>query len=242
MRRPAGGQQWIVAEMRTESRSSPTPVVLDLPFRGRWMAQNSPARRVPSHGTHRFGVTYAIDFVPVDAGGRSAPRTWRSWLATEPPEIFVGFGSDILAPIGGTVRFAHDGEPDHEARRSQPALLAYALGQASRVRGGASAIAGNHVVLALGPSGPYVLLAHLRRGSVSVAVGDDVVAGSRIGACGNSGNSTEPHVHVQVTDSVDWETARGLPMVFRRPSGTGAWLPAEREVVDGGNAEPGALY
>ena len=42
------------------------PVLLELPFRGRWQARNSPARRVPSHGTHRFGVTYAIDFVAVD--------------------------------------------------------------------------------------------------------------------------------------------------------------------------------
>ena len=230
-----------MAETRIWSEQPPTPIVLDLPFRGRWMAQNSPARRIPSHGTHRFGVTYAIDFVPVDAAGRSAPRTWRSWLATEPPEIFVGFGADILAPIEGTVRLVHDGEADHEARRSQPALLAYALGQASRVRGGAAAVAGNHVVLALGPSGPYVLLAHLRRGSVAVEVGEHVVAGSRIGACGNSGNSTEPHVHVQVTDSVDWGSARGLPMVFRRPTGLGTWLPAEREVVAGGNAEPSDL-
>lgn len=185
------------------------PVVLDLPFRGRWRVQNSPARRIPSHGTHRFGVTYAIDFVPVDAHGRSARHTWRSWLTTEPPDSFVGFGADILAPIGGTVRLVHDGEPDHEARRSQPALLAYALGQAGRVRSGAPAIAGNHVVLTLGSRGPYVLLAHLRHGSIAVAVGDRLVAGARIGACGNSGNSTEPHVHVQVTDSVDWDTAQG---------------------------------
>lgn len=228
--------------MTPEVMAEPTgggPLVLDLPFRGRWLAQNSPARRIPSHGTHRLGVTYAIDFVAVDAEGRSAPRSWRSWLATEPPDLFVGFGADILAPVDGTVRLVHDGEPDHEARRSQPALLAYALGQPGRVRGGASAVAGNHVVLAVGPSGPYVLLAHLSRGSVAVTPGEAVSAGSRIAACGNSGNSTEPHVHVQVTDSVDWESARGLPMTFRRPTGSGSWMPAEREIVDAGNAEPG---
>src|SRR5690242_4706035 len=104
-----------------------TPVLLDFPFRGRWLAQNSPARRVPSHGTDLFGVTYAIDFVAVDERGRSAPRSWRSVLAVEPPGIFRGFGLPILAPVGGTVALVHDGEPDHAARRSQPALLAYAL-------------------------------------------------------------------------------------------------------------------
>ena len=139
------------------------PVVLDLPFRGRWQARNSPARRVPSHGTHRFGVTYAIDFVAVADDGRSAPRSWRSVLSVEPPEIFRGFGVPILAPVAGTVVLTHDGEVDHVARRSTPAQIPYAFGQVARVRAGAAAIAGNHVVLRLGQTGPYVLLAHLRR-------------------------------------------------------------------------------
>jgi len=212
-------------------RGAAVPVELDFPFRGRWLGQNSPDRRVPSHGTHVFGTTYAIDFVPVDERGRSAPRTWRSHLSVEPPEIFVGFGRPVLAPVAGTVVAAHDGEPDHEARRSQPALLAYALTQAGRVRGGPNAIAGNHVVIAAAPGGPFVLLAHLRRGSVSVGPGAVVSAGDVVGTCGNSGNSTEPHVHVQATDSTEWATARGLPIAFRAPSGR-VWLPGEREVVD----------
>jgi murein DD-endopeptidase MepM/ murein hydrolase activator NlpD len=58
-----------------------------------------------------------------------------------------------------------------------------------------------------------------------------VVAGDVLGACGNSGNSTQPHIHVQVTDSVDWPTARGLPMLFRRESGGEAWMPRESEIV-----------
>ncbi|MFA6576929.1 MAG: M23 family metallopeptidase [Nocardioides sp.] len=206
-------------------------VLLDLPFRGTWLVQNSPARRVPSHGTHAFGVTYAIDFIAVDGRGRSAPRTWRTFLSVEAPEVFRGFGEPILAPADGTVVITHDGEPDHEGRRSQLTLVPYALGQARRVRAGAAAIAGNHVVLSLGPGGPFVLLAHLRRGSIRVRPGQSVRSGDQLGECGNSGNSTEPHVHVQVTDSTDWSTARGLPLAFRRSDG--AWVPAESEVVTG---------
>ena len=215
-------------------RDSTDPVLLAFPFRGRWQARNSPARRVPSHGTHRFGVTYAIDFVAVDDEGRSAPRSWRSVLSVEPPEIFRGFGVPILAPVAGTVVLTHDGETDHVARRSTPAQIPYALGQVARVRAGAPAIAGNHVVLALGPAGPYVLLAHLRRGSVRVAPGDELVVGAPVGECGNSGNSTEPHVHVQVTDSVAWSTAVGLPVAVRRQGSGGSWLPREAEIVDAG--------
>lgn len=207
------------------------PVVLDLPFRGSWLARNSPARRVPSHGTHLFGTTYAIDFVAVDERGLPAPRTWRTALSVEAPALFRGFGQPVLAPVPGRVVIAHDGEVDHVARRSQLTLVAYAVGQRGRVRGGPGAIAGNHVVVALGPAGPFVLVAHLRQGSVRVVPGGAVAAGDVLGGCGNSGNSTQPHIHVQVTDSVDWPSARGLPMLFRRESGGEAWMPGESEIV-----------
>ena len=214
-----------------------TPIVLDLPFRGRWMARNSPARRVPSHGTHALGSTYAIDFIAVDARGRSAPATWRTLLATEPPEVFVGYGRPILAPIAGTVVVAHDGEEDHGARRSQFALLPYALGQAARLREGMAAIAGNHVVLALGPRGPFVALVHLRRATLQVGVGDAVAVGEALAECGNSGNSTQPHVHVQASDSLEWPAARGLPIAFRfrrpgRPGEIAIGLPDESEIIE----------
>ncbi len=214
-------------------------LLLRLPFRGLWMARNSPARKIPSHGTRALGVTYAIDFVGVDARGLPAPRTWRTAFAVEDPAGFSGFGRPILAPAAGTVVTVHDGEPDHSARRSQLTLVPYALGQAKRVRQGVAAVAGNHVVIALRPEGPYVLLAHLRRGSVRVSPGDALAVGDAVGECGNSGNSTQPHVHVQVTDSLDWPRATGLPMAFRRPGSAtddtdGGWMPAESEVVDAG--------
>lgn len=208
-------------------------VVLRLPFRGRWIAGNSPANRVPSHGSHLFGTTFAIDFVAVNERGHSGKRGWRSVLATESPEVFVGFGAPILAPASGTVVTAIDGELDHEARRSQLALIPYALSQARRIREGVRAIAGNHVVIAMGSSGPFVLIAHLRRGTVNVAVGSVVEVGEAIGSCGNSGNSTQPHVHVQVTDSTVWPTAGGRPIIFERPDVSGGnWLPSNGEAFN----------
>src|SRR4051794_29631506 len=118
-------------------------IVLSLPFEGRWLARNSPARRVPSHGTDLFGERYAIDFIGVDDRRRTADRRdWRTLFATEPPERFLSYGRPILAPADGIVVDAHDGELDHVARRSQLALVPYALGQLGRVRQGVSAIAG----------------------------------------------------------------------------------------------------
>lgn len=107
--------------------------------------------------------------------------------------------------------------------------MPYALGQAARLRQGMAAIAGNHVTIRLADSRTFVALAHLRSGSIRVSVGQDVAEGQQIGNCGNSGNSTQPHVHVQVMDSADPSVARGVPMTFRRFR---EWLPdAERGLI-----------
>jgi hypothetical protein len=189
-------------------------VVLSLPFTGLWLARNSPARRVPSHGSDLFGERYAIDFIRVDDRGRSAAhRDWRTFLASEPPERFLGFGQPILAPVSGTVVDVHDGEPDHAGRRSQLALVPYMLGQGGRIREGVGAIAGNYVTIAIEQG--FVTLVHLKAGSLRVAVGDEVTTGQAIAECGNSGNSTQPHVHLQVADSRDLSVAQGVPMEFR---------------------------
>ena len=192
-------------------------LVLDLPFAGRWLVQNSPARRVPSHGSALFGEQFAIDFVGVDSRRRTAERvTLQTVTGAEPAERFFSFSRPILAPHDGTVVEIHDGEPDHEARRSPVALIEYMLGQRARLRQGISAIAGNYVIIELREQGIFVAIVHLQRGSLSVRVGDRVVTGQQVAACGNSGNSTQPHVHVQAMDSRDLAVARGVPIVFRR--------------------------
>jgi len=208
-------------------------IVLSLPFEGRWLVRNSPARRVPSHGTDLWGERYAIDFIGVDDRRRTANRRdWRSFLATEPKERFFAYGRPILAPADGVVVEVHDGESDHVGRRSQLSLVPYALGQAARLRQGVGAIAGNYLIVALDGSGAFVALVHLRAGSLRVAAGDRVTTGQPIAECGNSGNSTQPHLHIQVMDSRNLSVAQGVPMAFRnfREWPRGVRHPLAREV------------
>jgi hypothetical protein len=217
------------------------PTVLTLPFRGTWRAEMSPARRVPSHGTHLFATTYGIDFVAVQGRHSATTRDWRTVLATEQPERFLAFGRSILAPAAGRVVRVHEGEADHVARRSKPALVLYALTQAKRAHGGPGALAGNHVVIQR-DGGGYVVLAHLRARSIQLEEGERVAAGQEVGRCGNSGNSTQPHVHVQVMDSPDPVTARGVPLAFRdyrvwphgggSPVAVGTGVPDEGDIVE----------
>lgn len=218
-------------------------IELSLPFAGLWLARNSPARRVPSHGSDLFGERYAIDFIAVDDRHRTAGiRDWRTFFATEPPERFFAFGQPLLAPGSGTVIGVHDAELDHEARRSQLALVPYALGQSARLRRGVGSIAGNYVTISL-PQGGFVALVHLQAGSFRVCVGQEVVEGQQIANCGNSGNSTQPHLHMQVMDSADLSLARGVPMAFRRfrewPSGAKQFQVRERGMPgEGAVVEP----
>ncbi|WP_101649995.1 M23 family metallopeptidase [Brevibacterium ihuae] len=195
---------------------------LDYPFSGRWLVQNSPADRIPSHGTPRFATSHAIDFVPVGDDARTAPITLGGLLRPEPPERFPGFGRPILAPVDGVVVAVHDPIRDHPAHRGLPSI-GYALTQPRRVAAGWTALAGNHVFI--DHDGIVIALCHLQRGSAAVRTGQHVRAGDVLGRCGNSGNSTEPHLHIQAIDGREVEDARAVPMTFRGS------LPRNGEVV-----------
>ncbi|MET9536297.1 M23 family metallopeptidase [Streptomyces sp. NPDC006553] len=189
-------------------------VEVDPPVTGRWSALNSPADRTPSHGTHQLGQTYAIDITRED---EAKPRPGFAWLwpVVRRSEDFPAFGAPLLAVADATVVHAEDGQRDHLSRNSLLGVLYLLLVESgARSIGGAHRITGNHLVLDLG-DGTYAMYAHLRRGSLAVRPGDRVRAGQELARCGNSGNSTEPHVHFQLMDGPDLDTASGVPFTWR---------------------------
>ena len=74
-------------------------------------------------------------------------------------------------------------------------------------------LAGNHVMIET-HAGLVVAVCHLQRASVQVQIGHSVRVGDTLGRCGNSGNSTEPHVHLQAIDRLDVLTATAVPITF----------------------------
>ncbi|HEU5417464.1 MAG TPA: M23 family metallopeptidase, partial [Streptosporangiaceae bacterium] len=172
--------------MAAASRRAPVGVAP--PVRGRWRALNSPASRTPSHGTHAYGQTFAIDLVHEPDAGRPR-RPVERWPLARRPASFPGFGQPVLAPADAVVVRVSDWQRDHWSRTSVPALL-YMLTAEALVREltGPGRVVGNYMVLDLG-DGVYALLAHLRRRSALVRPGDRVGAGQPLAACGNSGNS-----------------------------------------------------
>jgi murein DD-endopeptidase MepM/ murein hydrolase activator NlpD len=165
---------------------------------------------------HRWVVSseYAIDIATLGPAARShtGDGTRLSDYAT--------FGQPVFAAADGVVVAARDDRADNAAmlRQAGESYEAYEqrLMQAQQeiiATDGFEGAAGNYVLIAHA-GGEHTLYAHLRQGSVRVRVGERVRAGARIGAAGSSGNSTEPHLHFQVIDGPDLNSARGLPVIF----------------------------
>jgi murein DD-endopeptidase MepM/ murein hydrolase activator NlpD len=167
-----------------------TRTALRLPFDG--AAYVAWGGRAPHQNYHvEFAdQRFAYDFVLLDGDAIHRGDGTRN-------EDFACFDRAIVAPAGGTVRAVLDTVADNTPGRMNPDLPP-----------------GNHVVIDHG-HGEYSVLAHLRHGSVRVRAGDRVKSGQAIGTCGNSGNSSAPHLHYHLQTKARPGSGVGLPAQFR---------------------------
>jgi hypothetical protein len=204
-----------------------------LPVRGRWRALNSPADRVPSHRTHAYGQTFAIDLV-YEPEGATRPTGHRR------PEEFPGFGKEIVAPADGRVVIVRDRARDHRSRSTADlAMLMRFEGQVRQALGGGKLLVGNTIVLDLG-SGVFASLSHLKCGSARVKPGEHVRRGDVLALCGNSGNSSEPHLHFQLMDHPRQSIAAGLPFAFIDAGLSQGWVPRNGALLDVSDSQLGS--
>jgi hypothetical protein len=198
---------------------APLPRPTGSPVSGRWRSHNSPARKVPSHGTHAWAQTFAID-ITHEPEGAPPRRLAMVWPVVRRPAAYPSFGQPVLAPFDGVVVGVETSRRDHLTRLSSLGLLYLFLEGFVRGLGAPKHVLGNHVMIQTTGEGVTAVLAHLRRGSVSVSAGDRVVRGQQVGECGNSGNSSDPHLHFQLMDGPDVRTARGVPFEWELPGGS----------------------
>lgn len=180
------------------------PIVISPPLRGdHWLAANGPSntsghRRalIPINGRAVISQRFAIDWVKLGDDG----QTYHADKLDN--KNYYAFGSDALAVADGVVTEVKDGIP-----LNVPGLNSRA------VPINLETIAGNHVILDIG-NGNYAMYAHLQPGSIRVKVGDRVRRGQVLGLVGNTGNSTEPHLHFQISNASSPLGSEGLPYLF----------------------------
>jgi hypothetical protein len=172
-------------------------------------------------------VAWGGDKLETNYHAATPDQRWAYDLLVEPyftgsdkVEDYGCYGVPVLAPISGLVTIAHDGEPNEVP---------------GEVSNNFKAPLGNHVVIQLEETGTYLLIAHMKPGSIVVTSGERVEEGQKIGECGNSGNTSEPHIHIhhQRQDPAVFPLnfAEGLPLYFRDHDGSP--MPVGGIEVDG---------
>lgn len=235
---PPGGGWWVLAVVGLgiglisamsvgPGRAPRAPVEVQAPVRGRWLAMNSPGQAVPSHGTAKLGQLSAVDIIhPTGRDSEYADPAHMGWaLLGEKPERFSCFGAPIHAMAPGVVISVSDRQRDQRARNTWPSFLFFATAEGIlRSVAGAGRIVGNRLVIEH-DDGTYSAYAHLKKASAKVSAGDRVQAGQSIAEVGNTGNTTQPHLHVQLMDRPGFEAAAGIPMT---------WSDLELQEIDSG--------
>ena len=169
-------------------------VQLAPPFEGEWLVLQGGNSPLQSHHLAAYNQRFALDLVRLE-GGRiftddpgDANAAVHSW---EQP---------LMSPADGTVVVARDEMEDSDGTNFVTEL---------------ADAAGNVIVIEL-DTGFFVVLAHLRHGTLRVSGGDRVRQGDPLALAGNSGNTTMPHLHLQVQTHPDlWDPEnRSVPFAF----------------------------
>ncbi len=167
-----------------------------LPFVGKWMAINGSYEKKYSHSWDIPTQRYAYDFLILDDNGKSYQGDYQKCSS------YYCYDQDVLAPADGVVMKVKNNGKDS------------LIFPKSRFLVRANHIAGNYIVIRHSEN-EYSTLAHLKYGSINVKVGETVSQGQCIAKCGNTGNSTEPHLHFQIQTNASFYSSVGLPIHFK---------------------------
>jgi len=216
----AGGQSLDGPEVVV---STAKPIVVGPPLRGAdWIALNGPSntsghRRalIPLGGRPEIAQRFAIDWA------KTGPSGARFNGDSKDNASYFAYGSDIISVSDGVVTSVKDSIPQNvpgATSRAVPITL--------------ETVGGNYVIVDIG-GGHYAFYAHMQPGSLRVKVGDRVRRGQVLGLLGNSGNSTEPHLHFHISTANTPLAAEGLPYLIDAwdlSGGGGTWKPQRNQL------------
>ena len=181
----------------TDARAAGPPVArsdvpLALPFRGEWTVVWGGDRKEVNHHVGAPDQRRAADLSIEGPDHKTHQGDGRS------NADYLVYGQDVLAVADGTVETVVDGVPENVPHDENHYV-----------------IPGNFVLVRHGP-GLYSGYMHLQPGRIRVKLGMQVRRGDVLGQVGNSGHSTEPHLHFQLQDGPDGNHSWGVEPVFER--------------------------
>ncbi|MEK8132644.1 M23 family metallopeptidase [Paenibacillus filicis] len=198
------GLQMVPLKQFPQTDMAFTQQEFSLPVEGDWLVFWGGENVLSNYHYEVKEQRYAYDWIQIRDGYSYDGDPFKN-------ESYYAFGQKVTAPRDGRVAHVVNDIPDNEPVGTMNPDVP----------------AGNMVVIDHG-DGTYSFLAHLKKGSATVKVGDLVAKGDLIGLCGNSGNSSEPHLHVQVSDHVDLFSGKSLRIKWER-----GLEPRQGEVVHG---------
>jgi len=171
----------------TENRNK---TALQLPFEGEWFVFWGGDTVAENYHAEYGSQKNAFDFVVTDVSGKTYKNQGKQ------NEDYFAFGKKLLAPSDAEVILSVDGVKDNIPGTMNPAFTF-----------------GNAVILKTATN-EYLVLAHFKQNSIIVKQGQKVKKGELLGLAGNSGNSSEPHLHFHVQDSENVNTAKPIKAYF----------------------------
>lgn len=202
------------------SKGSGTPVVIGPPLAGGgWLAANGcctlnshRGTMVPTGGRINAGERYGIDWNKVDIDAEPPPGRVAASYKGDPTknEDYLAYGQPLLAVADGTVVNVVSDQPEAAPGETLPGLTMATAG-------------GNVVMIDIG-GGVFAFYAHMVPDSATVKVGDKVTRGQVIGKLGNSGNTSEVHLHFQLQASPAVFVGDNVPFEIDTLSVAGSFL------------------
>ena len=163
---------------------------MKLPFKGEWSVTWGGDTKEQNYHVESVAQKNAFDFLIYDEKGLTHKGTG------EANEDYYAFGKELYAPCDGEVVLVVDGIKDNIPGILNPIY-----------------IPGNTVIIKTA-NGEFVFFAHFKQHSIVVKQGQKVTTGALLGLCGNSGNSSEPHLHFHLQNTEDMTKATGAKCFF----------------------------
>jgi murein DD-endopeptidase MepM/ murein hydrolase activator NlpD len=165
-------------------------IKLILPFQGEWTVIWGGDTQEQNYHVSNKAQKNAFDILVTDEKGRSYKTNG------ETNEDYYAFGQELFAPCDAKVVLVVDGVPDNKPGEMNPVY-----------------VPGNTVILQTAKD-EFLLFAHFKQHSIRVTEGQSVKQGEVLGLCGNSGNSSEPHLHFHIQNAINMYAATGIKCYF----------------------------